>query len=204
MSIFIFYKISTSIFTRFWRHFLQFFSRLTSDSTTFKVAVSHFVFYPCGALVMACVLKTLNECVMIRHAPFSSWPGITGTLKLHNHKLHSLPLRQREITYVWDNVTFSGNVRDNYPAAWGDRAYFKANVHYLTHVPALQPNSLAMSHPGCHICWLRGWNIYLCTQIAPLTHNSMLSTLFFFIPHKKVYQGILIILEQQLEYLCLK
>ncbi len=42
MSIFAFYKISKSI--------LQFLSRLTSDSTTFKVAVSHFVFYPCGAL----------------------------------------------------------------------------------------------------------------------------------------------------------
>ena len=32
----------TTIFIRFWRHFVQFLSRLTSDSTTFKVAVSHF------------------------------------------------------------------------------------------------------------------------------------------------------------------
>ena len=41
MSIFIFYKISTSIlqiFIRFWRHFLQFLWKLTSDSTTFKAA----------------------------------------------------------------------------------------------------------------------------------------------------------------------
>ncbi len=30
--------------------FYSFYKRLTSDSTTFKVAVSHFVFYPCGAL----------------------------------------------------------------------------------------------------------------------------------------------------------
>ncbi len=52
MSIFIFYKfnVDSTIFIRFWRHFLQFLSRLMSDSTTFKVAVSHFVFYPCGAL----------------------------------------------------------------------------------------------------------------------------------------------------------
>ncbi len=51
MSIFIFYKILTSIL-QFYKilTFLQFLSRLTSDSTTFKVAVSHFVFYPCGAL----------------------------------------------------------------------------------------------------------------------------------------------------------
>ncbi len=38
-------------FIRFWRHFLQFLSRPTSNSTAFKVAVSHFVFYPCGALL---------------------------------------------------------------------------------------------------------------------------------------------------------
>ncbi len=45
MSILIFYNMSmsiTTIFIRFWRHFVQFLSRLTSDSTTFKVAVSHF------------------------------------------------------------------------------------------------------------------------------------------------------------------
>ncbi len=56
MSIFVFYNISTStlqFFIRVWRHFLQFLSRLTSYCTTFKVAVSHFVFYPCGALVTA-------------------------------------------------------------------------------------------------------------------------------------------------------
>ena len=53
MSIFVFYKISTwSSILQFLHkiliHFLQVLSRLTSDSTTFKVAVSHFVLYPCG------------------------------------------------------------------------------------------------------------------------------------------------------------
>ena len=47
MSNFVFYKISTSIlqfFIRFWRHFLQFLSRLALDSTTFTVTVSHLLF----------------------------------------------------------------------------------------------------------------------------------------------------------------
>ena len=51
MSIFAFYTISMSILhfiISFLRHFRQFLSRLTFDSTTFKVAVSHFIFYPCG------------------------------------------------------------------------------------------------------------------------------------------------------------
>ncbi len=66
MSIFVFYKISTSILTifiTFWRHFLQVLSKLTSDSTTFKVAVSHFVFYTCGALSnwVTVVISVENE-----------------------------------------------------------------------------------------------------------------------------------------------
>ncbi len=54
MSIFVFYKISTSIlqFYKIWCHFLQFLSRLTSDYTTFKVAMSHFILYPCVALII--------------------------------------------------------------------------------------------------------------------------------------------------------
>ncbi len=45
-------RSSCSIKFRFRVQFcVQFFlSRLTSESTTFKVAMSHFVFYPCGAL----------------------------------------------------------------------------------------------------------------------------------------------------------
>ncbi len=52
MSIFVFYKTSMSIFYNFYKIWtsLQFLSRFMSDSTTFKVALSHFVFYPCGAL----------------------------------------------------------------------------------------------------------------------------------------------------------
>ncbi len=47
--IFVFYKISI----KFLRHFVvQFLSRFTSDFTTFKVAMSHFVCYPCGAFKM--------------------------------------------------------------------------------------------------------------------------------------------------------
>ncbi len=33
-------------------HFIQFLSKVTSDSTTFKVTMSHFVFYPCRALML--------------------------------------------------------------------------------------------------------------------------------------------------------
>ncbi len=53
MSIFVFYKMSTSIL-----QFLsiQFLLKLTSDSTTFKVAVSHFVF----THVEPCIFRVLN------------------------------------------------------------------------------------------------------------------------------------------------
>ncbi len=62
MLIFVFYKISMSIlqiFIRFRCHFLHFLSRLTSYSTTFKVAVSHFVFTHVESYV--CITNT-NLC----------------------------------------------------------------------------------------------------------------------------------------------
>ncbi len=52
MSIFTFYKISTSILPFLYDFDVTFYSLYQGsrqDSTTFKVAVSHFVFYPCGA-----------------------------------------------------------------------------------------------------------------------------------------------------------
>ncbi len=39
--------------------FYSFYKRLCQISTTFKVAVSHFVFYPCGALQPRCSLHLL-------------------------------------------------------------------------------------------------------------------------------------------------
>ncbi len=63
MSIVAFYKISKSI--------LQFLSRLTSDSTTFKVAVSHFVFLPmwspscCTTIVCICKWAIWVKCALV-------------------------------------------------------------------------------------------------------------------------------------------
>ena len=40
----------STLFIRFDVNVYSFLSRLTSESATFKVAMSHFVSYPCGAL----------------------------------------------------------------------------------------------------------------------------------------------------------
>ena len=73
MLIFVFYKISTStlqFFIRFWCHFLQFLPRPTSDSSTFKVAMLHFVFYPCGALLKVVCCITFHSLTALFHGSY--------------------------------------------------------------------------------------------------------------------------------------
>ena len=53
--------VAMSLFIRPWRHFLQFYKGPRRTSTTFKVAVSHFVFYPCRALHVPFVRKKWNH-----------------------------------------------------------------------------------------------------------------------------------------------
>ena len=125
---FLFFVLCTmSLFIRQWRHFLQFYkTRLTSDSTTFKVAVSHFVFYPCGALVhtrwlaWSCVRINAHSIVLshdhsydavassynTRFCCTTNAPGRKTCRKIYYISLHNAPLMTLHIVRAFVRAIF--------------------------------------------------------------------------------------------------
>ncbi len=62
--------VAISLFIRPWRHFLQFYKSPHRTSTNFKVAASHFVFYPCRALKNKVRHRYYKFKVVESHVPF--------------------------------------------------------------------------------------------------------------------------------------
>ncbi len=78
--------VAMSLFIRPCRHFYSFYKRPRQISTTFKVAVSYFVFYPCGALI-----------VVMQEVIFIQYPMKTLTAALDRSRT---PIYITTMTYI--------------------------------------------------------------------------------------------------------